>query len=470
MGKAAALFYSDGKQTLHTRVTPTTEQRDYLQEQWNRLAEHLRANLREKHGYPISTWIQGSYKYGTLIRPIHSEDEYDVDIGIYFEWESRLEGVPSASDLRNWVQHELVAYKSRVTGIIDIVQPAKERCSRVIYASRFHIDTPVYHLTPDKGRRRLARLDGEWEDSDPKSIYKWFRDSFEGVQREQVRRVIRYLKGWAAVAFTSAPNSRPSSILVTVLVSEALVAEYRSRWRAMDDEVALTAVIRSIQSRLLKNAAVSNPVAKQENLNRINATSWSGFLVRLQALRDAADRAESADTAAGAALAWSDVFSFLMPLPKVAEIHVLEEKSGHTLMPIPDVKVRVLRARVRTQVAEHMNAVPKVAVGYRLEFSILNPTTLPESSIIEWTVRYCGEDDGVDGALGRRIVGVDMSSATEVTDREGAYSMDCVIRVNGSVYAARRVPFHVIGSIPRSPSGQAVLGIATVTRPALKRT
>jgi tRNA nucleotidyltransferase (CCA-adding enzyme) len=84
MGRAARLFNGASDQTLIGRVTPTTTQRDFLQEQWNRLADHLKQSLK-RHGYNISTWLQGSYKYGTLIKPVRREEEYDVDVGVYFE-------------------------------------------------------------------------------------------------------------------------------------------------------------------------------------------------------------------------------------------------------------------------------------------------------------------------------------------------------------------------------------------------
>ena len=41
---------------------------------------------------------------------------------------------------------------------------------------------------------RLACLTKGWEASDPKAFYKWFRDALTGGEREQVRRLIRYLK------------------------------------------------------------------------------------------------------------------------------------------------------------------------------------------------------------------------------------------------------------------------------------
>ncbi len=54
MGQAARLFNGAAEQTLLGRVTPTPEQRQFLQDQWNAMAEHLKGRLSE-WGYPIST-------------------------------------------------------------------------------------------------------------------------------------------------------------------------------------------------------------------------------------------------------------------------------------------------------------------------------------------------------------------------------------------------------------------------------
>jgi hypothetical protein len=49
-------------------------------------------------------------------------------------------------------------------------------------------------------------------------------------------------------------------------------------------------------------------------------------------LRNAAENAEAEQDEAAAALAWSEVFSFLMPLPPTQEVEVVEEVSGRAIM------------------------------------------------------------------------------------------------------------------------------------------
>lgn len=440
MGKASRLFNGQAEQTLYGRVTPAQDQRDFLQAQWNDLADHLKAQL-PRHGYSVSTWLQGSYKYGTLIKPVRLGEEYDVDLGVYFEWEpSSTELAPTARQLRDWVQAELYAYKQRNADVKEVVEPPKERCSRAAYTKRFHIDTPTYHLNPRRDKRQLATLSGDWEPSDPKAIYKWFKKSAANDEREQLRRLIRYLKGWAAVAFTAAPESRPSSIVLTVLTAQIYKDMWLERFGGMDDEEALTSVVKAIHQRLGEDPNVWNPVDSKEQLNRIAKNAWGAFFTRLTLLRDAAEAAEEAADEAGAALAWSEAFSFLMPLPETDEVEVGEASGGTALMQIPEVEIDIANDRNFEQVlATHRNEVPGVPRGKWLHFRIVNPQIIPPMAVLEWTVRNDGRDAEYIGDLGHVTGGIAALSVIEHTAYVGQQYMDLTVRCNGTVYAARRV-------------------------------
>jgi hypothetical protein len=440
MGQAAQLFNGNREQTLIKRITPTAEQREFLQEQWNALAEHLKQKLSNR-GYPITTWLQGSYKYGTLIKPMSPSDEYDVDVGVYFNWTDNEDVTPTPAQLRDWAQQELLNYKTINSEIKRVEQPAKERCSRAIYTRQFHIDTPIYHLNPDADQRRLACLSDKWEDSDPKTIYKWFKDAVGGDDRDQLRRLVRYLKGWAAVSFSGAPESRPSSILLTVLTTEA----YQNLFRlfGLDDDDALVAIIKTIHTRLLDDRVVPNPIDPNENLNRISEAGWEGFLPRLQALRDVAELAEDAPDEVAAALAWSEAFSFLMPLPETDQVEIIDEASGHAVMVLPDIEIQVFGGDPKGLIATYRNEVPSVAKDCKLVFRIANPHLVPEYATIEWTVRNEGDEADQHSDLGHRCVGLRLLTTDEHTAYIGRHFMDCIVRLNGRVYSVRRVPVNI---------------------------
>lgn len=443
MGQASRLFNGAAEQTLHRRITPTSEQREFLQTQWNTLAEHL---IREvgSWGYPISTWLQGSYKYGTLIKPVHKGEEYDVDVGVYFSWDPKAVDItPTPVQLRDWVQWELMEYAKINPDLRHIEDPAKERCSRAVYIKQFHIDTPTYHLNSATDVRRLACLSGKWEDSDPKALYKWFKEVVGVDNRDLLRRLVRYLKGWAAVAFEEAPASRPSSIVLTVLVAEAFRDMWGARILGIDDEDALIAVIEAVYSRLGANKRVMNPIDRSEDLNRIPDEAWAGFLTRLTVLRDAAQAAAETEDETAAALAWSEPFAFLMPLPETDEVEVVDRSSGRALMQIPEIQVQVFDAEGGALLATYMNEVPSVGRHRYLTFTIVNKHVVPDFSLVEWTVRNEGAYADALGDLGHKRGGIGLLSVGEQTAYVGKHYMDCVVRCNGSVFSVRRVPVNI---------------------------
>lgn len=445
MAKAAHLFSGTATDSLINRVTPSAGQREFLQQQWNIMRDNICPKLQEVSGYMISTWLQGSYKYGTLIRPVHLGEEYDVDVGIYFEWKNKSgEAYPAPEQLRAWVQTELSDYGSQDNDIERVDDPAKERCSRAVYKKQFHIDTPVYHLDRSTDTRRLATLSKGWEQSDPKPIYKWFKGVATGGEREQLRRLIRYLKGWAAVAFVETPDSRPSSILITVIVTEAYKAAWCDRLLGLDDdEDALFDVIARIHDRLYSARDVFNPIDIKEDLNRMSSDAWDGFLSSLQALKDAAERAIEATDEAAAALIWSEPFSFLMPLPDVDAVEMQEDISGRAVMQIPDIEITVYIGDNKQAHTTYENEVPSVGKNCWLSFRIKNPHIVPDYATVEWTVRNAGDEADDTGDLGHRKMGMRLLSVREHTSYLGKHFMDCIIRLNGQVYAVRRVPVYI---------------------------
>lgn len=453
MGQASKLFNGDTDQTLIGRVTPTPKQREFLQEQWNNLAEHLKKTLKARSGYTVSTWLQGSYKYGTLIKPVRFGEEYDVDVGVYFEWGGEEDVEPTPKQLRDWVQAELLEYAKSCEDLREIEVPAKERCSRASYIRQFHIDTPVYHLNPDTDVRRLACLSDQWEHSDPKTLYKWFKDAVGEDDRDQLRRLIRYLKAWAAVSFDDVPDSRPSSILLTAVVAEAYQDVGARRLRDMADDDALVAVIEKVHERLSDDRRVANPVDDGEDLNRMSREAWDAFLPRLAALEDIAQRADDAEDEASAALVWSEAFSFLMPLPETDEVEMVDESSGRAVMQLPEIDVKVFAGNPSRLVATHRNEVPGVAKNCWLTFTVTNPHVVPQYATVEWTVRNEGEEADFKSDLGHRRMGMQMLSAEEHTAYVGRHFMDCVVRLNGQVYAVRRVPVTIrdVEHVARNP-------------------
>lgn len=235
---------------------------------------------------------------------------------------------------------------------------------------------------------------------------------------------------------------------------------------SIDDDDALIAIIKKIHKRLFENKEVPNPVDSKENLNRISDDGWEGFLPRLEALRDIAERAESAVDEVLAALIWSEAFSFLMPLPETDQVEVIDEGSGRAVMVLPDIEIQVYGGNPKGLLATYRNEVPSVAKGCSLTFRIANPHVVPDYATVEWTVRNEGEEADQYSDLGHRRVGLRILSGEEHTAYIGRHFMDCIVRLNGRVYSVRRVPVNVrnLQYPQRNPPRPAYTKIRSLSR------
>ena len=449
MGAAAELFHSSdaGKETLNKRVRPSAAQRDFLKENKDDLEKHLKNDLSERCGYPVSTFLQGSYKLHTLIRPVTKYDEYDVDVGVYVEW-GEWDGAISPQDLREHAQRSLVEYNR--TGQSESVDEPKERCSRVRYKQQFHIDTPIYHHNTDTLVARLATLHSGWELSDPEKMVRWFQARLDGDERAQVRRLTRYLKAWAALRFRDAAPSRPSSLMLTVLAVDAYAASTDEISAADDD--ALRAILTSIRNRLHYSSYVQNPVPSDgdRNLNRMDQQNFDNFVEALGQFADIAQRAIESDDDVEAATIWAEAFDYLFPLPDVEGI--LEESAGRGVAVVaPIIEVAISATEGGRSIRRHNEGIVEfVRIGEWLRFEIVNANALPARAQVKWIVRNTGEYAHKENDLGHSK----NDNGSFVHDEKAAYYgrhfMDCEVRVDGRLYSLTRVPVVVTG-LPMPP-------------------
>jgi hypothetical protein len=234
----------------------------------------------------------------------------------------------------------------------------------------------------------------------------------------------------------------------------------------VDDDDALYRVSRRIFQRIESDDSVPNPVSPSENMGHMGAEAFAAFHDALKYLVDCGERASNAEDEAAAAMAWADAFSFLMPLPEVDEIEVVEEGAPRALMVVPNVKIDVTDRKSGRFLKTHMNEVPHCSKDCDLKFTIVNPEIIPPFATVEWTVRNHGDEAKEIGDIGHR----NNASTGPVTEEHTAYLgkhfMDCVIRHNGQILALRRIPVRV-NSNPyplRNPPRPAWTKVRTIKR------
>lgn len=444
MSKVPQLFYSTNadKQTLHRRIVPSPKQREIQQERWSDLCDYLVGNLAESSGYEISSWLQGSYKFGTQVRPARKGDEFDIDLGIYFNWSGTPEdGTFSPRQIKSLVQTSLQTYATEAgEDVLEVVVPPKDRCSRVRFPGSFHIDVPSYHLDSNRDARSLATEKDVWEESDPKAYYLWFRDKFTDEDSSQVRRLIRYIKIWSGLKLTKAPPS----VLLTVLVAEAYLD--LTTTEADGDDTALRHLAEKIADRLENDPLVPNPVNASENLNRLSVDETMDFADKLRDLVDLADRALAASTEVETVSIWSEAFHHFFPAPELDP----NDPQNRALVPVsfvPQVSVEAIPTTNGNTVFKGINRVGPIPKNCSITFKLTNVAELQPGAQARWIVRNEGEEAELTNDMGH-LAGSDLGFAKENSAYRGTHYMDLVVSSSlGVILGFRRIRVEISGML-----------------------
>lgn len=438
MGHASTYFYDSNdadKQTLHRRIRPSDSQCDEQQARWNALQVYLLPKLEEASGYGTRSWLQGSYKFGTQVRPVRSGGEFDIDLGIYYCWRGdATDGRHSPATLKAFVQDALKEFASENDDVKSVAEPPKQRCCRVHFDGSFHIDVPCYHLDADADERALATEKNEWEYSDPKALYEWFKSKFDDTSRDRARRCIRYMKAWAALNL-AASSDPPPSVLITVLVANALSA-LGDEACGPDDEV-FAQVIESALATVSAAQRIENPVDSSENLaGRMSSESWGAFRNALDALHQIAVKAIKCDTAMDACSTWALAFQHLFPLPDDASLQK-EVKNLPALRMQPEVSVRASSRDNNNFRYLGTNEIGPIPKNCTINFRVTNAAYLPPDTQFVWTVRNEGDEAEDINDLGHQA-GFGLL-AEERSAYNGTHYMDCAAVVRGQLIGVRRV-------------------------------
>lgn len=165
---------------------------------------------------------QGSYSMHIGTEPLEGK-EYDIDIGLRFNSNS---SDYEPMELKNIIQDILKDHTEYGASI-------KKPCVTVTYKkdgeAAYHVDLVVYTYedkTNHDSQMYLARgKDSDpdeicWEKSDPTGLIDYINDAVNKDNRDQYRRVIRYIKRWKNLKFDSDGHAEPASIGITLIAAD----------------------------------------------------------------------------------------------------------------------------------------------------------------------------------------------------------------------------------------------------------
>jgi hypothetical protein len=248
---------------FHNTIKIDFDDNKPLRDRRDLIINNLRDGLRKLFSTSAPTFHyfnQGSYALATGVEPLPGED-YDIDVGIKFNFSK---DTYHAVEVKEWVYNAL-SIGSRTVQI-------KRPCVRVQYHLNnerwFHVDLAIYSLDKDSWGNEITHIakgllfssedKKEWEPSEPYRLKELLESKFtNSLDREQFRRVIRYLKRWKDYNFSSTVNGRPTGIALTACCYQLFRAEklydYSSSSYQYNDLQALLNVVSGIIEMFSEN-------------------------------------------------------------------------------------------------------------------------------------------------------------------------------------------------------------------------
>lgn len=452
------------------------------------------------------TYLQGSFRLGTAIRPLTGDDDYDVDVVCSLALTKKQ---LAPVELKRKVGAEIKAYSKR----FGMKAPSDgRRCWTQDYAdeAQFHIDT--LPALPDPARQRSlleARgLSSEWVDlaiaitdktdsnyhvvndrwplSNPRGYASWFERRMETVllsrrsaialreskrvediptyrARVPLQSAIQLLKFHRNVSFIDDNDNKPISVIITTLAG----LSYNNEGTVAD---ALAVILRDMDKFIQQRQGVdwvANPTNPLENF----ADKWLEYPHRRTNFYEWLNKARSDFSQIGAAVSQPERLRILAEVfgDDVAGRAHSPTRTGGLKKVLNESKLRLLRF------ANHREAPPwtpteegtakiiaasKLEKGFRpvplssdgspvrkgSELKFYGRTNVPHPYEVYWQVVNTGEEAArANGLRGGFDVGAVYSGKLirkEVASYSGWHSIECFVVKNGYL-AARSGQFIV---------------------------
>lgn len=289
----------------------------------------------ELKGYDPEIYVQGSFRLGTVVRPLTDAHEYDIDLVCHLTIEKEQ---TTQAKLKEIVGDRL---KKR-DDLANILEPSR-RCWILDYPSEnqmpeFHMD--VLPAIPNIERQPTGILltDTEltlWQKSNPKAYAGWFHERMKIVFQQRLsalaesiqakveevpewqvktplQTAVQILKRHRDIHFQNKQDVRPVSIIITTLAARA----YRNQPDVYD---ALTGIVQDIEANwgrpgFVENRNgkwwVANPVDPDENF----ADRWNEYPERREAFMLWVKKVRSDFTSAAAKLKLNESVDVLAPV------------------------------------------------------------------------------------------------------------------------------------------------------------
>lgn len=249
--------------------------------------------------YDIKVVPQGSFRLGTVIKPITDEDEYDIDLVAIIDHKFL-----SAKELKNIVGDALKSSDRYSEKLVE-----GKRCWTIEYSesSKYHMDIlPTMMSDTYSTNKELTmthkedeKSDYEFRQTNPEAYYDWFIERME-EERKRLKEeyairnkleivdvpeyeikttlqvAIQILKRYRDIKFKETPDIKPISIILTTLMAKVYTGK-ESVYELI--EKFSKEYMMHIEKDENGNIIIRNPVNENENF----ADKWPKYPERREA-------------------------------------------------------------------------------------------------------------------------------------------------------------------------------------------
>jgi hypothetical protein len=311
---------------FHNKIKISFDDNQPLREKRDTIVSNLQDGLKKLYSSNAPSFkhfSQGSYDLATGVYPLSGQD-YDIDVGIIFNF-SKDDYKPV--QVKQWVFNAL----DTSVRTVEIKRP----CVRVQYHQNgmqwFHVDLAIYSRTTDlwgnevnhiaKGLPGSSEDKKIWELSEPFKLKELLKSKVpDSSDRDQFRRIIRYLKRWKDYKFSTAGSGRPTGIALTAccyyLFSPQKTYSYFENSSQYNDLQALYNVVDKIITTYGGGSRikVDLPVQPHNNLfEKMTDNQMLSLKAELITMRDALINASNEGTAQQACSRLQKVFGSDFP-------------------------------------------------------------------------------------------------------------------------------------------------------------
>jgi hypothetical protein len=390
--------------------------------------------------YAPDIYPQGSFRLGTVVRPIVKDCEYDIDLVCRLEIEK--ESI-TQKELKDKIGDRLKANAD-----LRKILTSSRRCWNLTYPRQFHMDVLPSIANIEQAPDGILLTDTElhhWQKSNPKEYSDWFHRAM-AVQFHRVRedlakslsasieevpewrvktplqRAVQILKRHRDVMFQNDLENRPVSIILTTLAAQA----YKNQENVADALLTLALDMPKYIENRNGKWWVANPVEREENFadkwnekpeRRIAFLRWIDSVQRLVLQTSQTDSFIKATAALKPTL--GDVAVSEAETNYLASLGIVTASSSTALVPLPKVSSSITHARppewpvIQRFKAEVKAAVytkrlgkkladlarRKVSKGMWLRFQV--KTNAPWPYVVKWQV----VNTGVEAAIADQMRG-----------------------------------------------------------------